>query len=71
MRRGGLVPAAVNGANEAAVELFLQEKLSFLAIPEVAVEAAARQKNVSSFSVEDILEADREARALVRTLAHC
>lgn len=71
MRRGGLVPAAVNGANEAAVELFLQEKISFLAIPEVAAEAAERQKNVSSFTVEDILEADREARALVRTLAHC
>ena len=71
LRRGGLVPAAVNGANEAAVALFLQEKISFPAIAEMAAEAAVRQKDVSSFTVEDILEADRAARALVRSLAHC
>ena len=33
LRRGGLVPAAVNGANEAAVALFLEGKIRFLDIP--------------------------------------
>lgn len=69
LRRGGLVPAAVNGANEAAVELFLQEKIPFLAIPEVAAEAAARQEDVQNFGVEEILEADARARSLVRSLS--
>ena len=68
MRRGGLVPAAVNGANEAAVALFLQGKIPFLAIPELAREAAARQPDVQTLAVEDILEADARARALVASL---
>lgn len=69
LRRGGLVPAAVNGANEAAVALFLQEKIPFLKIPELAREAAARQPDVQTFGVDDILEADARARALVASLA--
>ena len=33
LRRGGLVPAAANGANEQAVALFLEGKIGFLDIP--------------------------------------
>ncbi len=66
LKRGGLAPAAANGANEAAVELFLQGRISFLEIPRLVGEAAARQAAVPAATVEEVLEADRRARAFVR-----
>ncbi len=65
-RAGGLKPAAANGANEEAVALFLREKISFLQIGELVAAAAERQRAVSAASLQDILEADRAARAYVR-----
>ncbi len=66
---GGLKPAAVNGANEEAVALFLQEKLSFPQIAQLAAEAMERQPVGNAGFVEDILEADRAARLFVRERA--
>ncbi len=65
-RRGGLAPAAANGANEAAVQLFLEEKISFLDIGELVWQAMMRQPDVKTIaSVDDILAADRQAREYV------
>ncbi len=61
---GGLVPAAVNGANEKAVELFLAEKISFLEIPQLVEEALSQQDPSEAVTLEGILEADRRAREL-------
>ena len=61
---GGLKPTAVNGANEAAVRLFLDGKIGFLDIGEIVGLALENQPCVDSFTVEDIFEADRVARAL-------
>ena len=65
MRRGGLAPAAANGANEKAVELFLKKKISFLDIGKYVWEAMERQPKVESFTVEDVLECDQAAREYV------
>lgn len=65
MRRGGLCPAAVNGANEAAVALFLQGKLRFPQIAELAQAAMEQQPDAPADTVAHILEADRAARAFV------
>ena len=65
MRRGGLAPAAANGANEKAVELFLKKKISFLDIGKYVWEAMERQPKVESFTVEDVLECDKAAREYV------
>ncbi len=65
MRRGGLAPAAANGANEKAVELFLQKKISFLDIGKYVWEAMERQPKVDSFTVDDVLECDKAAREYV------
>ncbi|MBC8534405.1 1-deoxy-D-xylulose-5-phosphate reductoisomerase [Yeguia hominis] len=67
LRRGGLTPAAINGANEVAVQLFLQGKLSFPAIGEIVRKMAAT--TIPGGSLEEILDADREARASVRQIA--
>ena len=69
MRRGGLAPAAANGANEKAVELFLAKKIRFLDIGQYVWEAMERQPKVDSFTVEDVLACDRAARDYVAAKA--
>ena len=63
--RGGTVPAAVNGANEAAVALFLQEKIGWLDIGEAVCTVADTFPAQPVACVGDVLEADRAARAYV------
>ena len=63
--RGGLVPAAVNGANEAAVARFLAGEIAFLDIGELVASAAERQSAAPVSSVEAVFEADRAAREFV------
>lgn len=65
MRRGGLSPAAANGANEQAVELFLKKKIGFLDIGKYVWEAMERQPKVDKFTVDDVLECDKAAREYV------
>ena len=65
MRRGGLCPCAANGANEAAVDLFLHDRISFPQIAELVGEAMERQAVTPDYTLEDVLEADRAARQFV------
>ncbi len=62
---GGLKTAAVNGANEAAVQLFLEGKISFLQIPELVFRACEAQPQVTNFTIDDVFLADRNAREIV------
>jgi 1-deoxy-D-xylulose-5-phosphate reductoisomerase len=62
----GTACAVMNAANEAAVSLFLEEKISFNQIYECAVYALDRIKNSANPSADDILAADSAARRLVR-----
>lgn len=66
LERGGLCPAAANGANEEAVGLFLEGKIPFLKIPELVRAAMLRQDSVEAESIDDVLNADKAARELVR-----
>lgn len=65
IRRGGLVPAALNGANEEAVALFLKEQIGFLDIAAL-VEAAADRQEPGEVTYSNILKADAAARQFVR-----
>jgi 1-deoxy-D-xylulose-5-phosphate reductoisomerase len=69
MRRGGLYPAIVNGANEQAVALFLEGKIPFLAIGELVEASLALKYDMDDFSVGDIFTADALAREFVRARA--
>ena len=62
---GGSMPAVVNGANEQAVELFLKEKISFLQIGELVTSALENIKSCEITCLNDILQADKEAREFV------
>ena len=67
LKRGGLAPAAANGANEKAVELFLSKKISFLEIAELVAAAVEHQPDVPADSLEAVLEADDAARNYVNS----
>ena len=63
-RAGGAMPAVLNAANEQAVALFLDEKITFLEIPQVIEKVCNRfdTRNIATPTLEDILAADQWAR---------
>lgn len=63
-RTGGTAGAILNGANEAAVARFLEGKIGFLDIAEQVARAMDQVPVVQRPTLEDILEADRAARAV-------
>lgn len=65
INKGGLVPTAVNGANEEAVRLFLEGKIKFLKIADLVEKALLSVNNKKEFTLEDILETDKLARECV------
>ena len=67
-QKGGTSTAILNGANEVAVELFLEEKIFFLDIARLVEGALERVASKPADTLEDVLEADREARQAVRDL---
>lgn len=73
LRCGGTMPAVLNGANEIAVEAFLQGRLRFTGIPRMVEGMMKRHKLVPSASLEEVLEADgwvrREGAARIERLA--
>ncbi|MFG6668344.1 1-deoxy-D-xylulose-5-phosphate reductoisomerase [Halomonas sp. HNIBRBA4712] len=68
MRQGGIAPAILNAANEVAVEAFLGGELSFGAIAELVAGVMGMAQSHRADTVEEILAADRWARAQARGL---
>ena len=64
-RIGGTAGAILNGANEAAVGLFLEGKIGFLDIADKVALAMEQVAPVQDPALGDILEADRAAREAV------
>src|SRR5581483_5851195 len=62
--RGGTAPCVYNAANEVAVAAFLEGRLPFLGIPEVVEETLATAGTSPVRDLDDLVEADRGARAL-------
>jgi len=63
-RAGGSAPAVLNAADEVAVHAFLHGHIGFSSIPEVVARTLDRVPVRPVASVEDVLEADREARSV-------
>ncbi|MDW7675860.1 MAG: 1-deoxy-D-xylulose-5-phosphate reductoisomerase, partial [Bacillota bacterium] len=59
---GGTMPAVLNGANEAAVLLFLEHKIDFLDIPQLIEQTMNGHNTVYDPSLDEILTADLLAR---------
>ena len=60
--RGGTAPCAYNAANETAVAAFLSGRLGFLEIAEVVSEALSATAWPSARDLDDVIEADADAR---------
>ena len=65
IRRGGTLPAAVNGANEAAVALFLAGKIGFLDIGEAVSGALESVKFIPEPTLQEILDTKAAAEEYV------
>ena len=65
--KGGTLPAVLNAANEVAVAAFLDSRIPFPRIWETVAHAMHRHAPVADPSLDEILEADCEARATAET----
>ncbi len=66
MRAGGSAAATLNAANEVAVQAFLDREIAFMAIPGLVESVLDAATWNPATSLEDIMSADAEARALAR-----
>ena len=67
-RMGGTILTAMNAANEAAVALFLQEKITFLEIEQCIERVMDAHNNILLPELETILHVDSETRKLVQNM---
>ena len=63
LEAGGAATAVMNAANEVAVEAFLGGRVRFVEIPRVISGTLQRHASESASSLEELLRADRRARA--------
>lgn len=66
-KRGGSYPTVLNAANEAAVELFLNKKISFLDIEKVVRDALTQHEKIEHPTLEEILDLDQNVRRMILT----
>ncbi|BAN22949.1 1-deoxy-D-xylulose-5-phosphate reductoisomerase [Caballeronia insecticola] len=64
LEAGGIASAALNAANEIAVEAFLERRIGFMAIGGVVERVLNALPNTSAASLDDVLAADANARRL-------
>jgi len=68
LEQGGTMPVVLNGANEVAVEMFLNGMIGFLDIPKIIKETMDLHENKLSPELSDILEADIWAKNEARRI---
>ncbi|MCD4796982.1 MAG: 1-deoxy-D-xylulose-5-phosphate reductoisomerase [Candidatus Cloacimonetes bacterium] len=59
-KMGGLMPAIMNAANEAAIDLFLEKKIRFDQIFKIVQYIIQKEKNIQNPEIKDIISANRE-----------
>lgn len=65
---GGNMPCILNAANEIAVDAFLHEKIRFIDMPDVAVKTMEKTTFISTPEYDDIVNTNKEARAIAASL---
>lgn len=66
LKCGGLMPAMVNGANEEAVALFLEDKIGFVDIGDIVESILKQDFKKGDYTLEDVITADQAAREHVK-----
>ncbi len=62
IRRGGNMPCVMNAANEVAVQMFIEGKISFLGIADYVEQQMQRAAFISSPTLDDLFGTDAEVR---------
>ncbi|MDD3348821.1 MAG: 1-deoxy-D-xylulose-5-phosphate reductoisomerase, partial [Bacilli bacterium] len=64
---GGILPTVYNAANEAAVDLFMRKKISFLDIEKIIFEMVKQYQtnNKIAITLNAILQIDREVKKII------
>ncbi len=57
-KQGGLLPTVMNAANEAAVKLFIQNKIKFLEIENIVMQYVENFKNIMNPTINEIIDTD-------------
>jgi 1-deoxy-D-xylulose-5-phosphate reductoisomerase len=65
---GGIASAALNAANEVAVDAFLTRRIGFMAIAQTVDAVLERLVNRRADSLDDVLDADANARRAAQTI---
>jgi len=68
-KKGGTACPAMNGANEEAVAMYLRDEIGFYDIYRLVSAAVDAVPFIQHPTLEEILETDRLAREMVRTLS--
>ena len=63
------MPCVLNAANEVAVSLFLQERIKYLQMSHLIEKTLQKATFVETATLNDYVEADREAREITSRLA--
>lgn len=67
-KTGGSMPAVLNAANEEAVNLFLNNKIGFLEIPNLIKQAMENHEVIYDLSVDEIIKIEKDVKNYVNTL---
>jgi len=68
IKAGGIMPTVLNAANEIAVDEFLNENVKFTDIPVIIEQCMAKFSAEKADSLEVILKADKDARAVSHSI---
>lgn len=62
LEMGGIMPAVLHGADHAAVQAFVENKIGFMDIPRVIAATLKKTKNILNPDIHQIIEAEKNAQ---------
>ena len=68
LNRGGNMPCILNAANEVVVQSFLNDKISFLQMPEIIEQTMGKAFFIKNPNLEDYIQTDQEVRLLTSAM---
>ena len=68
VKKGGLYPCAYNGANEAAVQAFLEERIGFLEIGRITMYVLEKDWSAEPENIEAVIGADMQSKMLAEKI---
>jgi 1-deoxy-D-xylulose-5-phosphate reductoisomerase len=68
LEKGGNMPCILNAANETVVNAFLEDKITFIKIPEIIEATMNKASYIHNPAMDDYYKSDEEARSITRQL---